>query len=74
MEQWQDKDEGFCNTCSVPTYLDTEYNFLQMYMSLEEEQRFRIGHNFSGLLKSCTFRGRDCNDERLATISFLNNF
>ena len=43
MEQRQDEDEGFCYTCSVPSYLDTEYDFVQVYMSLEEEQRFRGG-------------------------------
>ena len=68
MNQLQDEDvedgPGFCEDCSVPAFLDTEYIFLQYFMSLEEEQRFKIGHNFSGLVKSCTFRGRDCNNEK----------
>ena len=55
---------GFCETCSVPELLDTEYQFLQLYMYLEEKERFKIGHNFSDLVKSCTFRGRDCKEER----------
>ena len=59
-----EEEEGNCKTCSVPTYLDTEYTFLQVFMSLEEEERFLIGHNFSGLVKACTFRGRDCTEKR----------
>ena len=56
---------GSCPTCAVPEIFDEQYKFLQGYMTLEEDERFKIGHNFSGLVKSCTFRGRDCKDERL---------
>ena len=62
--QGQGPNGGFCESCSVPALLDTEYQFLQVYMSLEEKERFKIGHNFSDLVKSCTFRGRDCKEER----------
>ena len=62
------QDGGFCDSCSVPEILDTEYRFLQVYMSLEEGDRSEIGHSFSGLVKSCTFRGRDCKDERFTFI------
>ena len=52
------------NTRPVPIILDQEYNFLQLYMSMEEGYRAEIGHRFSGLIKWCLFRGRECTDER----------
>ena len=57
-DEGEDED-GNCKTCSVPTYLDTEYTFLQVFMSLEETERFLIGHNFTGLVKSCTFSAKN---------------
>ena len=50
------------NLGSVPDSLDIEYLFLQRYMTLAETERSLIGHNKPGLIKSCTFRGRDCTD------------
>ena len=52
------------NTRPVPEILNQEYNFLQLYMSMEEGDRAEIGHSFSGLIKSCLFRGRECDDIR----------
>ena len=57
-------DIGFCQDCSVPSFLETEYMFLQLYMSISEEERILIGHSFVDMVKDCTFRGRDCNQER----------
>ena len=57
-------EKAFCDTCSVPSYLDTEYAFLEKYMALSKEDRVAIGHNFTDLIKECTFRGRDCLDSR----------
>ena len=57
-------DIGFCQDCSVPSFLETEYMFLQLYMSISEEERILIGHSFVDMVKDCTFRGRDCKQER----------
>ena len=51
-------------TRPVPEILNQEYNFLQLYMSMEEGDRVEIGHSFSGLIKSCFFRGHTCKDLR----------
>ena len=40
--------------------LNTEYEFLELYMALNESIRHRIGHQFSGFIKKCTFRGMSC--------------
>ena len=37
-----------------------EYEFLSLYMSLNETIRLSIGHQYEDLLLSCTFRGVDC--------------
>ena len=31
-----------------------------MYLKLAEEEKFKIGHYFEDLVKSCIFRGVDC--------------
>ena len=56
--------KAFCDTCSVPSYLDTEYKFLEKYMTLSKEDRVGIGHSFTDLIQECTFRGRDCLHNR----------
>ena len=46
-----------------PVFVAEEMGFLKTFMSLNEEERILIGHNFSSFIKGCTFRGRDCLDE-----------
>ena len=60
----EDDEKGFCEDCSVPSYLETEYQFLKVYMTIDEEERFAIGHQFEDMVKECTFRGRDCTQEK----------
>jgi hypothetical protein len=40
-----------------------EMDFLRIFMSLNEEERILIGHNFTSFIKACTFRGKDCLKE-----------
>ena len=49
---------------ATPSYLETEYEFLAPFMSLTENERRSIGHDFDSFIKSCTFRGKDCLDIR----------
>jgi hypothetical protein len=51
---------GFCDTCSVPTSTNDENEFLYYYMSLSEDTRKTIGHQFEESVLECTFRGREC--------------
>ena len=37
-----------------------EYEFLSLYMLLNETTRLSIGHQYKDILLSCTFRGVDC--------------
>ena len=46
-----------------PADVAAELNFLVKFMSLQTQNRIKIGHNFGSLVKSCTFRGRDCSNE-----------
>ena len=58
---------------ATPSYLESEYKFLASFMSLSENERRSIGHDFDSLIKSCTFRGKDCLNIRSAfnwTFSF----
>ena len=38
--------------------------FLGKYMTLPRAIRLSIGHNFTQMVKSCTFRGRSCTNSR----------
>ena len=59
-----DDGNGFCSSCSVPQSVEGEYKFLKYFMSVPESVRKQIGHQFEPFIKECTFRGRDCLDER----------
>ena len=48
---------------SQPPSVGKEMNFLKQFMTLNEEERKLIGHDFQSLFKSCTFRGKDCLKE-----------
>ena len=41
-----------------------DYNYMMYYMQLPTFIRARIGHQFSDFIKGCTFRQKDCLDER----------
>ena len=49
--------EGLGDT---PTFLKSEYEFLDIYMGLNESVRHMIGHQFSDFIKLCTFLGSNC--------------
>ena len=46
------------------SFVAEEMDFLRIFMSLTEEERILIGHDFTSFIKSCTFRGNDCLKER----------
>ena len=46
-----------------PAAIANEINFLSNFMSLNEQERILIGHEFSSFIKACTFRGKDCLTE-----------
>ena len=48
----------------TPDWLTTEYEFLSVYMELNESIRHKIGHPFSAMIKACTFQGKNCLDSR----------
>ena len=48
----------------MPDFLSAEYEFLEVYMALNESLRHKIGHQFDGFIKECTFRGMDCLDTK----------
>ena len=39
-----------------------EFEFLRNFMTLNDEERFLIGHDFDSFIKDCTFRGKNCFD------------
>ena len=57
-------DKGFCQDCPLPSFLETEFLFLKLYMNISEEERIVIGHSLNDMVKDCSFSGRDCNQER----------
>ena len=44
--------------------VEVENEFLSRYMSLPEALRLKIGHQFPSFVKYCTFRSRNCLNER----------
>ena len=50
----------------TPSYLESEYEFLAPFMTLSENERRSIGHDFDSFIKACTFRGKDCLNIRLS--------
>lgn len=52
----------------IPGTVLSEYTFLDSYMSLDEPVRIQIGHQFSDLIVSCTFGGKDCYSNRQSFI------
>ena len=48
---------------SQPASVGKEMKFLKNFMTMNEEERKLIGHNFTSLFKACTFRGKDCLKE-----------
>ena len=47
-----------------PAAVANEMEFLRNFMTLNEKERILIGHNFNSFIKRCTFRGKDCLNER----------
>ena len=48
----------------MPANLKAQYEFLALYMGLNERVRLTIGHQFEDFIKECTFLGSDCLDIR----------
>ena len=44
----------------VPNAVERENIFLYLYMDIEERTRISIGHQFTDMVRSCTFKGKDC--------------
>ena len=44
----------------MPANLKAQYEFLALYMGLNEKVRLSIGHQFADFIKECTFLGSDC--------------
>ena len=40
-----------------------EWEFLRNFMTLNEQERILIGHDFKSFIKGCTFGGKDCRNE-----------
>ena len=54
--------------------VEKEWNFVQHYMSLNEDLRKRIGHSFESFIQSCLFRGVDCYNETYVAHNYINDF
>ena len=51
------------STTLLPQFV-REHKFLNTFMSLNDSVRLKIGHQIFDFIKSCSFDGRDCTDER----------
>ena len=40
-----------------------EMKFVRVFMSLSDDERQLIGHNFTSFIKACSYRGRTCTDK-----------
>ena len=49
--------------CQQPDFI-AELEFTRHFMSLNEQERMIIGHNFTGFIKECTYQGRNCLNEK----------
>ena len=61
--QYDDGPMRFYDNQQPPEDVEKEWNFVQKYMSLNEDLRKRIGHSFESFIQSCLFRGVDCHNE-----------
>lgn len=46
-----------------------DYDFMMYYMQLPSHMRVTIGHQFKDFIKGCTFRQKDCLEERYKSIN-----
>ena len=58
----------------MPANLRAQYEFLALYMGLNERVRLSIGHQFEDFIKECTFLGSDCLDIRYFSPNILQNY
>ncbi len=59
----EDSDDVYENTVDYGIQTETvanEFEFLRNYMTLTDQERILIGHDFNSFIKGCTFRGKDC--------------
>ena len=56
-EDWEDQGD-------MDASQEVINEFLGKYMTLPRAIRLSIGHNFTQMVKSCTFRGRNCTNSR----------
>ena len=55
----------------VPNIVDRHNRFIFYYMNIAEKVRLSVGHQFSDMVKFCTFKGKDCLDERYVVLALL---
>ena len=58
-----DDDPDVVNYGVQPAAIANEMQFLSNYMTLHENERILIGHDFNSFIKSCNFRGKNCRTE-----------
>ena len=58
----KDKDKG--KDKKIPTSVAEEMEFVQVFMTLNEDERALIGHDFKDFIKECTFRGHICGQHK----------
>ena len=59
----QDEDPDVVNYGVQPAAVANEMEFLRNFMTLNEDERMLIGHDFKSFIKGCTFRGKNCLSE-----------
>ena len=48
----------------ISTSVADEMEFVQVFMTLNEDERALIGHDFKDFIKECTFRGHICGQHK----------
>ena len=58
------KDGKKGNKRQLSTSVAEEMEFVQVFMTLNEDERALIGHDFKDFIKECTFRGHICGQHK----------
>ena len=64
----KDGKKGSKGNNQLSTSVAEEMEFVQVFMSLNEEERALIGHDFVEFIKECTFRGHICGKHKKLVI------
>ena len=73
-DQYDDGSMPFYDNQQPPEDVEKEWDFVQQYMSLNEDLRKRIGHSFESFIQSCLFRGVDCHNETYVAHNYIKAF